>query len=230
MRYTGSKNRLAGHLLPIFQEAFKVYPNGAYIEPFVGGANMIMHVNHPIRVGYDYNKHLIALLREAQAESQKLINSECYSKAAFKYVKANMENYQDWYVGAVGFLPTYCNMWMKSYVGHLRPKQFESAKNSLLKHDMSGIHFLQSDYRDITIGKGNVIYCDPPYKHYDYYKMPFIHSEFCDWVRNASRDNIVFVSEYEMPTDFECVWKKTIKPGINPKAQPREEKLFMYKY
>ena len=66
MRYVGSKRRLAKKLLPIIQQGLKVYPKGMYIEPFVGGANMITEVKHHTRIGYDANKYLIALLKEAQ--------------------------------------------------------------------------------------------------------------------------------------------------------------------
>ncbi len=230
MRYTGSKDRFKEDLLPFIQESLKVFPDGSYIEPFVGGANMIMHVNHHTRIGYDYNKYLIALLAESKINPDNLRESKCFTKDAFKYVKANKDEFYEWYVGAVGFLPTYCNIWMNSFVGHLRPKQFESAKNGLLKQNLSGIHLLQADYRSIPVGKGNVYYCDPPYQHYNYYGMPFNHEEFAEWVRFASQDNIVLVSEYKMPSDFKCVWKKLMKPGINAKAKPRFERLFVYKY
>ena len=39
MKYMGSKNRIAKHILPIILKDRK--ENQYYVEPFVGGANMI---------------------------------------------------------------------------------------------------------------------------------------------------------------------------------------------
>jgi len=61
MRYMGSKNRLAKDLLPIITADLK--PNQWYVEPFVGGCNMIDKVNHSLKIGSDINKYLIALLK-----------------------------------------------------------------------------------------------------------------------------------------------------------------------
>ena len=50
-----------------------------------------------------------------------------------------------------------------------------------------------------------------------------------------AKDNVVLVSEYSMPDDFECIWEKKTKVLIdsNRKANDnnnnRVEKLFIYK-
>lgn len=51
-----------------------------------------------------------------------------------------------------------------------------------------------------------------------------------------SKDNIVLVSEYDMPDDFECIWEKELKVLINPDTGKnpdldisRVEKLFICK-
>jgi DNA adenine methylase len=230
MRYVGSKRRFAPYLLPFIQKALQVYPKGLYIEPFIGGANMITEVKHHTRIGYDANKYLIALLRQAQQNPDSLAQAKGISKTAFNYIKTNKDEFFNWYVGAVGFFSTYCSKWMESYIEHIRTGNFDGSKKCLLKQNLSGIHLVNSDYKTINVGKGNVIYCDPPYKDTtDFYKMNFDHEEFYEWVRIASSSNIVFVSEYHMPSDFKCVWKKEMKPGITSKAKPRFEKLFMYK-
>lgn len=228
MRYVGSKRRLAPYLLPFINWGLERYPNGSYIEPFVGGANMICKVQHHTRIGYDANKWLIALLNEARTNPDAIRNAMCPSKDAFKYIKYHPEIFYPWYVGLVGLLPTYANKWMESYNEHNAPGTFSGSMKHLLEQNLEGIHFINSYFDRIPTGKGNVIYCDPPYKHSDFYGMGFNHELFCDWVRNESSRNIVFVSEYEMPSDFECIWSMPIKPGINHKATIREEKLFIY--
>jgi hypothetical protein len=34
----------------------------------------------------------------------------------------------------------------------------------------------------------------------------FNHDEFWEWVRNLSKTNIVYVSEYFAQEDFKCIW------------------------
>lgn len=63
MKYMGSKNRLAKHLLPIILKGRK--PNQWYVEPFVGGCNMIDKVKG-LRLGSDVNGYLIALAKALQ--------------------------------------------------------------------------------------------------------------------------------------------------------------------
>ena len=59
----GSKNRIAKHILPIMLEHRK---EGQYwVEPFVGGANMIDKVEG-LRIGNDSHVYLIALLKALQ--------------------------------------------------------------------------------------------------------------------------------------------------------------------
>jgi DNA adenine methylase len=229
MRYVGSKRRLGKHILPFINEALKRNPKGAYIEPFAGGCNMLSQVQHHTRIGYDANKHLIALLKQTQQKPVDIKNALCPSLDAFNYIRDNKEQFPEWYVGVAGFFPTYANKWMQSYNEHQSPGKFASSINTVLKQNLSGIHLFNGDYKTIPVGSNNVIYCDPPYKHFDFYRMPFNHEQFCDWVRATSKNNIVFVSEYEMPSDFECVMRVTITPGINRAARPRQEKLFMYK-
>ena len=53
MKYMGSKNRIAKEILPIILE----HKNNVrfYIEPFVGGANVIDKIDKSLnRIGFDY--------------------------------------------------------------------------------------------------------------------------------------------------------------------------------
>lgn len=45
-----------------------------------------------------------------------------------------------------------------------------------------------------------------------------------------SKDNIVLVSEYWMPDDFECIWSKTLKCTLDKNSRTdKVEKLFKWK-
>lgn len=62
MKYMGSKNRLAKDLVPIIQSYINENTVG-YLEPFVGGANIIDKINHHNKIGCDIHRYLIALLK-----------------------------------------------------------------------------------------------------------------------------------------------------------------------
>ena len=42
----------------------------------------------------------------------------------------------------------------------------------------------------------------------------FDHDKFFNWCREQAKNNIVFVSEYNAPDDFECVWQGEIKTNF----------------
>ena len=77
MKYMGSKNRIAKYLLPIILKDRK--EEQWYIEPFVGGCNMIDKVTGN-RIGNDVNEYLISFLQSLQCgfTSPEHINLEMY--------------------------------------------------------------------------------------------------------------------------------------------------------
>ena len=63
MQYLGSKNKIAKHLLPIILKNRK--PEQYYVEPFMGGGNMIDKVDG-LRIGNDINYYLIEMWKSLQ--------------------------------------------------------------------------------------------------------------------------------------------------------------------
>ena len=39
----------------------------------------------------------------------------------------------------------------------------------------------------------------------------FNYEKFYEFCRELGKNNYVFISEYYMPNDFECVWSKEVK-------------------
>ena len=80
-----------------------------------------------------------------------------------------------------------------------------------------------------------MIYNDSPYKSTTSYGVGnFDHDKFFDWCREQAKKNIVFVSEYEAPDDFECVWQQEVKSslsanGVAGGSKVSVEKLFRVK-
>ena len=73
MKYVGSKNRIAKELAPVIQSYITENTVG-YLEPFVGGANMIDKIKCKYKSGFDIHQQLIALLQYAQDLDNKIKN------------------------------------------------------------------------------------------------------------------------------------------------------------
>lgn len=67
MVYMGSKARIAKHIAPIINKLITDNEITKYVEPFVGGANMIEYIKCETRIGNDSNKYLIAMWQRLQA-------------------------------------------------------------------------------------------------------------------------------------------------------------------
>ena len=63
MQYLGGKVKLAKHIIAVMSEYRE--PNQYWVEPFVGGANVIDKVEGK-RIGNDSNEYLIEMLKDAQ--------------------------------------------------------------------------------------------------------------------------------------------------------------------
>lgn len=68
----GSKNRIAKHLIPIMVDAADKEGITTWVEPMVGGGNMIDKVpNRFKRIGYDYNEHTIMAMLDIRDRAKK---------------------------------------------------------------------------------------------------------------------------------------------------------------
>lgn len=235
MQYVGSKNKLSKDLAPIIQSYITEDTKG-YLEPFVGGANMIDKIKHHNKIGCDIHKELIALLQYAQEnELPDTITEEEYTA-----VKNNKTNYEDWYVGLVGF----CGSFGAKYFGGFargndnRNRQNEAIRNIRRQiENLKGIKFNCLNFLDLPKDKikGYVIYCDPPYRDtIKYGADEFPYEEFYEWCKEMSIHNTILISEYNMPDDFECIWEKKLKnslgSGVNKgNDKNRIERLYTYK-
>ena len=241
MRYVGSKNRLAKELVPIIQSYITDDTKG-YLEPFVGGANMIDKIECNNKFGCDIHEELIELLKYIQNTNNILpttITEEEYNK-----VRLNKDKYEKWYVGFVGFCATFGAKYFGGYArgfknDKITPRDMavEGIKNiEKQRKNLQNIKFKCCSYDEINKNiKDFVIYCDPPYKGTLKYTTDFDYDEFYKWCKEMSRNNIVLISEYWMPEEFECIWEKktTVRIDSNKKSKDkkmeRTEKLFIYR-
>ena len=233
MVYQGSKNRISKHILPIVTKYLT--ENRYYVEPFCGGCNLIDKIDHPLRMANDINKYLIALFKYVLAGKAlpNFIEREQYYK-----VKANKDDYEDWYVGFVGFICSTRGVFFDSYSGIMKVKSsdvkyrnyIDEKKRNLIKQYplLKGVIFSNVSYLDLVIPDNSVIYCDPPYFGTKKYNDGILHDDFWEWCRGKSCNNDVIISEYNAPEDFKCIWNYNIRSTVRNKVFSATEKLFVH--
>jgi Site-specific DNA methylase len=104
----GSKARLAKHYIPLFNKIIRDKNINTYIEPFVGGANIIEGIECENRIGNDINEYLIALWKAIQ---NGWIPPKNISKEEYIDIRDNMNKYPKELVAAVGLCATYNTKW-----------------------------------------------------------------------------------------------------------------------
>jgi DNA adenine methylase len=149
--------------------------------------------------------------------------------------------YDDDIIGWVGYMGSFNGRFFDGgYSGHnvmgtngkARDYISENIANTLQQPPFLNDVFWQSgDYFAIDIPEGSLIYCDPPYKDTKQYQFSrdFDYQKFYDWCRKMVADgHTLFVSEYNMPDDFECVWSKEITNAMHQtNTKKAVEKLFV---
>ena len=231
MKYMGSKNRIAKHILPIMLKEMQDKGYITWVEPFVGGGNMIDKVPFKYkRIGSDLNEHTIA----AMIGIRDFIDQLPYevSKDIYQQVK--------------GSSPHPINSWIRyecsfgskldnGYASNSEGRNYaEKGKNLAVKQSpkIQDVDFICCNYLELSTLTNSLIYCDPPYQGTTRYKTgAFNHEEFFDWCRKMkAKGNSVFVSEYNAPEDFELVWQGEIKTNFSSQRKEAThkavEKLF----
>jgi DNA adenine methylase len=226
MKYMGSKRRIAKQIIPIMAKARN--EGQWWVEPFVGGANIIDKVGG-LRLGSDSNRFLVALLNEMQKDD---FEAPMIDEAEYLRIKYNQGDYDDWIVGFAGFQLSFGSKFMDSYSrdrAGMRNYAAEAKRNVDAQSKLlDGIVFKNCDYRDLDIPAGSLIYCDPPYINTTTYGASFDNEAFWCWcLTKAGEGHTVFVSEQSSPEGVEEVWSSGIAYSVNKSTVKRStEKLF----
>ena len=237
MKYVGSKARLSKDIAPIINKLIKENNITLFEDWFVGGANMIDKIKCEKKIGYDINEYLIEMWNALQ---QGYAIPPNVDKAEYIRVKDNIKDYPKEYVAIVGFCATYNAGWFRRYGGQAINKfgkirnYYDEAKRNIEKQvpNILDIDFICKDYKEILPQNNSLIYCDIPYKSssYEMYQEKFNHNEFWERMRTISKNNIVLISEYDAPKDFECIFEKQLTTSFDNKQTKKDtEKLFRFK-
>ena len=236
MKYMGSKNRHAKELLPIILKDRG--PEQCYVEPFVGGCNMIDKVE-----GYSIlnDKHSF-LIKMWQAVGRGWTPPDFIGEGLYHEAKNNVSKLPPELIGYIGFSMSFGGKWFGGYrrdkagtKGCIENMKTQSRRsyNAMLKQaeKLQDVIFYNVDYWMMYIPLNSIIYCDPPYAGTTKYKDGFDHDTFWQWCREMVRvGHTVFISEYNAPEDFECVWEKTVNNTLTKDTGSKQgiEKLFIY--
>ena len=234
MKYMGSKARIANEILPIILKNRK--PGQYYVEPFCGGCNTIDKVDGN-RIASDKNKYLIEMWRGLQSNIIRTcdITKEMYNAARCDFNNRQNDNFSDFEIGWIGWMGSFNGRFFDGgYSGKTKHRdyikeQIQNTEKQIGK--LKDILFYSCSYDELEIPDKSIIYCDPPYKGTKQYlsSKSFNHDNFWEWCREKSRSgHEVYISEYEAPFDFECIWSKTVTNSMNTINTYRPtEKLFV---
>ena len=238
MKYMGSKAKIKKYIIPIIQQRMNDFNINTYIEPFVGGANVIDDVVAPRKIASDIERELIALYKNLD----KVIGlpdemtHEHYSDVMASF-RAKDSRYEDWYKGAIGFLASYNGRGfdggfsgVRTIASGAQRNYYLEAKRNLLQQaeKLKGVEWQCGDYEDLYSDVSDcLIYCDIPYRGTKGYGKKFDYDRFWNWADRMSDYNVVLVSEQTAPFPFESVWEMPIKRTIdNASTVCVTEKLF----
>ena len=126
MKYMGSKARIAKDISQIINQRIKDNGIDIYIEPFVGGANMIQHINCPVRIGYDNNPYLIAFLNAIKCGWNPLTEVQM-TKQLYQDIRSNPDKYPPTSQRLPDFAPVITPSGSAVMPGQLKPKSIHIA-------------------------------------------------------------------------------------------------------
>lgn len=254
MVYMGSKRQYCKYIVPIIQKYINENYVTTFIDCFCGGANLADKINCQKIICNDLSPTLIALHQQAQKDFSKIPtqgDKELWNKAynEWKNVKLNIHNNLpatnnitiplfeigalEWYgsYSAGGFPRGYANSNEKrNYYNERYCNHKKQCENPIYKK----ISFIYNDYQKIKIPQNEktILYCDAPYKNTKSYGISpkFNFNEYYNWIKEISLKVPIFISEQEMPDEFNkyIIWEKEAKRTIGASNNYKScEKLYL---
>ena len=158
----------------------------------------------------------------------------------YEDIKKNKDEYGKSLVAIAGFCATYNAKWFGGYAGIVTTKigternYYDESIRNIQKQmiKLYDVEFKWCDYESYNNVKNALIYCDIPYQSTTQYGInkEFDYDKFWNWVRRMSINNLLLVSEYNAPKDFECIFEKTLTTTLDKNSRKKDtEKLFIHK-
>ncbi len=232
MKYMGSKNRIAKHILPIMIAEARKNGISKWVEPFVGGGNTIDKVPESFeRIGIDLNPHTIQAIIAVRDFANSLPE-----EVTDVYYKSILGTPPSPFTSLIRFGASFGGKFENGYARRDGKGMWMEAVRNAKKQSvgLSGVELITGSYDECSHLMDCIIYCDPPYEGTTSYKTgAFDHYKFWDWCRMMSKNNLVFISEYAAPDDFDCIWEGEVKTNFastrSEATHTAVEKLFVLK-
>lgn len=251
--YHGGKQRIGKQIAQkIYDVATSIEceskePFNGYCEPFCGMCGVYRYIpdlfeEHKPKMKYkagDKNKSVIMMWKKTQSGWTPPNNctEEYYQELRYN----NIHSAEKGFLGhACSFRGLFCNSYRWKYVHNKKSilqKNSDNVKN--MAHKMHNVEFIDGEYTNFSSIKNYIIYCDPPYRTCNKYrdvnrnKIIFDHDKFWKWCKTMSHNNLVFVSEYEIPNNLEYTIlydaTTTNRYKNNTNGRKPTEKLYMIK-
>ena len=223
MKYMGGKSKIAKYILPIILDGRR--KEQWYIEPFCGGLGTFDKVTGN-RLACDNNKYLIAMWQGLQQNKERpiYITKELYSDARTEFNNKTNIKFSDFEIGWIGWMASFNGRFFDGgYSGTVGKRDYinEQIRNTEKQIPLiKGAVFESGDYRETSMfyPDNSIIYCDIPYKGTKQYatSKSFDYDSFYNWCRNMKHHgHRVFISEYDAPNDFTCIWEKEVTNSMN---------------
>lgn len=253
MLYQAGKSRIGKRIAKVIQtvEHDLGYHNLPYIEPFVGMAGVLRHmngVNNGVKskrakrvkprklTASDINKDVILLLKAVQSGKWKPVNA-CSKETWERYKHSETHSAKRAFIGIAG---SWGGAFFQGYRLKYGNKDYlREANNSLkkLRPDLKGVKFSSKSYEKYeNPRKRHIIYCDPPYKgnqlgNKNGLFQTFDHTKFWEKMRKWSRNNIVIISESTAPKDFKRIWttQSHVSNSDRYKTKRYKDNLYVHK-
>lgn len=232
----GSKNRIVRDILPIILRERK--EGQWFVDMFCGGCHVVQNVQGR-RIANDNNEYLIALWKGLQEnkERPRHIPKDLYLRAREAWKNKDNSEFDDFMLGWIGWMASFNGKFYNGgYSGHdvgvthrnYIDEQIRNTESQI--ESLKDVQFFSRDYAQFEFTEPCLIYCDIPYKDTTQYATSknFNHDEFWEWCRQMKLNgHTIFVSEYQAPDDFRCVWEKEIINSLSStKTHKPIEKLF----
>lgn len=241
MKYQGNKTKYAKYILPIILDGWN--REQWYVEPFCGSCSVLQNINGR-RIANDKNKYLIEMWKSLVngKDMPTHIDKSFYDDVRDSFHK-NDGRYTDDIIGWVGYMASFNGRFFDGgYSGHNVVGTDGKARNYIQENisntlkqvpSLKGVEFRSCDYKELDIPKNSLIYADPPYKNTKQYQFSkdFDHNEFYAWCEKVvAEGNTLFISEYYMPSEFECIWSKDVTCAMNQEITKHStERLYVLK-
>lgn len=169
MHYLGSKARHAAEIIAITTADRR--PDQVYVEPFVGGGNVICRVPQGAgRIANDKNYAMVALLAAVGSGwlPPETMSEEEWGRLMKMGVRETdpLEQQALYAFAATG--PTFGSMWAGQWARDYDGKEgtrYRQSRDAAVRDapGLRGVVFHSGDYAALDVPEGSLVYCDPPY-------------------------------------------------------------------